>query len=53
MPTGGVFIADHEAHALLKLTPAGIEIVAQGEGRPRTPLYGIRHIAPLSLAAGS
>jgi sugar lactone lactonase YvrE len=43
---GGVFIADHEAHALLKITPSGVEIIARGEGRPRTPLYGIRHIAP-------
>jgi hypothetical protein len=44
---GGVFVADHEAHALVKLTDAGVAIVAQGEGRPRTPLYGIRHVAPL------
>lgn len=42
---GGVFIADHEAHALLKVTPSGVEVVAQGAGLPRTPLYGIRHIA--------
>lgn len=44
---GAVFVADHEAHALVKLTEAGVVIVAQGEGRPRTPLYGIRHISPL------
>ena len=45
---GVVFVADHEAHALFKVTDAGLEVVAKGEGRPRTPLYGIRHIAPLS-----
>lgn len=45
-PDGVVYVADHEAHALLKLTDEGIEVVAQGEGRPRTALYGIRHIAP-------
>ncbi len=43
---GAVFVADHEAHALVKLTASGVEIVAQGEGLPRTALYGIRHIAP-------
>lgn len=43
---GVVHVADHEAHALVKLTDTGVEIVAQGEGRPRTVLYGIRHIAP-------
>ena len=42
---GVVFVADHEAHALFKVTDAGLEVVAKGEGRPRTPLYGIRHIA--------
>jgi len=43
---GTVFVADHEAHALLKLGDTGFEVVAKGEGLPRTPLYGIRHIAP-------
>ena len=43
---GQVFVADHEAHALLKMTDDGYEVVAKGEGLPRTPLYGIRHIAP-------
>lgn len=42
---GTVFVADHEAHALVKLTPTGVEVVARGEGLPRTALYGIRHIA--------
>ena len=41
-----VFVADHEEHALLKLGDSGFEVVAKGEGLPRTPLYGIRHIAP-------
>ncbi len=45
---GVVFVADHEAHALFKVTDTGLEVVAKGEGRPRTPLYGIRHITPLS-----
>lgn len=44
---GVVFVADHEAHALFRVTDTGLEVVAQGEGRPRTPLYGIRHIAAL------
>lgn len=45
---GAVFVADHEAHALFKVTDTGLEVVAKGEGRPRTPLYGIRHIVALS-----
>jgi sugar lactone lactonase YvrE len=44
---GGIFVADQEAHALLKLEDDHFVVVAAGEGRPRTPLYGIRHIAPL------
>jgi sugar lactone lactonase YvrE len=43
---GAVFIADHEAHALLKLENGTFRVVAKGPGLPRTPLYGIRHIAP-------
>jgi len=43
---GTVFVADHEAHALMKWDGNGFSVVAQGEGLPRTPLYGIRHIAP-------
>lgn len=42
---GNVFVADHEAHALLKLEDGAFRVVAKGPGRPRTPLYGIRHIA--------
>jgi sugar lactone lactonase YvrE len=43
---GAVFVADHEAHALLKLEGGSFKTVAKGQGLPRTPLYGIRHIAP-------
>jgi sugar lactone lactonase YvrE len=42
---GTVFVADHEAHALLKLEGGAFKTVAKGQGLPRTPLYGIRHIA--------
>ncbi len=42
---GVVFVADHQAHALLKLDGGSFQIVAKGEGAPRTPLFGIRHIA--------
>lgn len=42
---GTVFVADHEAHALLKLDGGSFKTVAKGQGLPRTPLYGIRHIA--------
>ncbi len=45
-PGEKIYVADHEAHALLVLSENGFEIVAKGEGLPRTPLYGIRHIAP-------
>ena len=44
-PDGAVFVADHEAHALLKLEGGSFKTVAKGRGLPRTPLYGIRHIA--------
>ncbi len=44
--TGVVFVADHQAHALLKLEGGAFKVVAKGEGLPRTPLFGIRHIAP-------
>src|SRR3990172_1471721 len=44
-PDGAVFVADHEAHALLKLEGGSFKTVAKGQGLPRTPLYGIRHIA--------
>ncbi len=43
---GNVFVADHEAHALLRLDGTTFRVVARGPGLPRTPLYGIRHIAP-------
>jgi sugar lactone lactonase YvrE len=42
---GSIFVADHEAHALLKLEGGAFRVVAKGPGLPRTPLYGIRHIA--------
>lgn len=42
---GAVFVADHEAHTLLRWANGTFEVVARGEGLPRTPLYGIRHIA--------
>jgi len=42
---GAIFVADHEAHALLKLDGKAFRVVAKGKGLPRTPLYGIRHIA--------
>ena len=45
-PGDKIYIADHEAHALLVHGENGFETVAAGEGLPRTPLYGIRHIAP-------
>ncbi len=44
-PAGAVYVADHEAHALLKLEDGSFKTVAKGQGLPRTPLYGIRHIA--------
>jgi sugar lactone lactonase YvrE len=42
---GSVFVADSEAHALLKFEGGTFRVVAKGPGLPRTPLYGIRHIA--------
>ena len=44
--SGEIFVADIEAASLLKWAGAGFEVVAAGEGLPRTPLFGIRHIAP-------
>ena len=44
--TGAIYVADLEAAALLRWDGAGFEVVARGEGLPRTPLFGIRHIAP-------
>jgi sugar lactone lactonase YvrE len=43
---GVVYVADHQMHALLKLEGGAFQVVAKGEGLPRTPLFGIRHIAP-------
>ena len=43
---GAIYVADIEAAALLRWGGTGFELVAQGEGLPRTPLFGIRHIAP-------
>ena len=45
-PGGEIYVADIEAAALLRWNGAGFEVVAQGEGLPRTPLFGIRHIVP-------
>lgn len=41
---GEVYVADHEAHALLKWEGGAFKVVAKDKGLPRTPLYGIRHI---------
>lgn len=43
---GGVLVADLEAAALLRWNGGAFEVVARGEGLPRTPLFGIRHLAP-------
>lgn len=43
---GEIVVADHEAHALLRLDKGGFTAIATGEGLPRTPLYGIRHVTP-------
>jgi sugar lactone lactonase YvrE len=43
---GVVYVADNQAHALLRLENGTAQVVARGEGLPRTPLFGIRHIAP-------
>ncbi len=43
---GGIYVADNQAHALFKLESGAVKVVAKGEGLPRTPLFGIRHIAP-------
>ncbi len=43
---GGVYVADNQAHALFKLESGTVKVVTKGEGLPRTPLFGIRHIAP-------
>ena len=44
--SGEIYVADIEAAALLRWAGAGFEVVARGEGLPRTPLFGIRHIVP-------
>ena len=44
--SGEIFVADIEAASLLKWAGSGFEVVTAGEGLPRTPLFGIRHIAP-------
>lgn len=43
---GQVLVADLEAAALLRWNGGAFEVVARGEGLPRTPLFGIRHLAP-------
>ena len=43
---GAVLVADLEAAALLRWESGAFEVVARGEGLPRTPLFGIRHLAP-------
>ncbi|MDE2711069.1 MAG: hypothetical protein F4Z74_09625 [Acidobacteria bacterium] len=45
-PGGEIYVADIEAAALLRWSGNGFTVVAQGEGLPRTPLFGIRHIVP-------
>ena len=45
-PGGQIYVADIEAAALLRWSGNGFEVVARGEGLPRTPLFGIRHIVP-------
>ena len=45
-PGGEIYVADIEAAALLRWSGNGFEVVAQGEGLPKTPLFGIRHIVP-------
>ena len=45
-PGGEIFVADIEAAALLRWSGGAFEVVAKGQGLPRTPLFGIRHIAP-------
>ena len=45
-PGGEIYVADIEAAALLRWSGSGFEVVAKGEGLPRTPLFGIRHIVP-------
>lgn len=45
-PGGEIYVADIEAAALLRWSGNGFEVVAKGEGLPRTPLFGIRHIVP-------
>lgn len=42
---GAIYVADHEAHALLRWEGGAFKVVAKDKGLPRTPLYGIRHIA--------
>lgn len=44
--SGDIFVADLEAAALLRWTGSGYAVVVAGDGLPRTPLFGIRHIAP-------
>ncbi len=45
-PGGEIYVADLEAAALLRWEDGGFEVVARGEGLPKTPLFGIRHIVP-------
>jgi sugar lactone lactonase YvrE len=42
---GSLVVADFKAHALLRVELDGsVSTIAQGEGLPRTPLYGIRSV---------
>ncbi len=43
--SGTIVVADLEGHSLLKWTGTGFVVLAKGEGLPRTPLFGIRHVA--------
>lgn len=41
----GIVIADFKAHGLLRVGDAGaVSVVLQGQGMPRTPLYGTRAV---------
>lgn len=42
---GSMVVADFKAHALLRVDFEGsVDTIAEGEGLPRTPLYGIRAV---------
>jgi sugar lactone lactonase YvrE len=50
---GSLVVADFKAHALLRVDMDGaVSTIAQGEGLPRTPLYGIRSVVGAPDGAG-